>query len=452
MAKRLTRRDFLHMATLATGGAILAACAPQPTATQPAAAQPTAAAAQPTQAPPAGSGNTVRIGVWAGPPDLIYFNGWVKPYQDRGNKVNLEYVDWTTYWTKLPTQFSAGTAADVLEMSNFTLQFGPQGVLADLNPYITSNTDLKMADFVAVPFEKFTYQGKLISFPMCLTIQTLCYNKDIFDKASEPYPDNTWDWTKMVEVAQKLTKDKNGKGPLDAGFDVTNVVQWGAEMSLDEESGWSALVYQNGAEYWKDNYTTPNFTDPAVGEAFQFLTDMINKDMVSPSPTASQKFNGSAFQAGQAAFSRVGTYMLTPYLQNIKTFNWDVTVPPQGPKGRGVMADGIGWSMSAASKVQDDAFKLIKYLNTEGQPYEGTQKWGVPILKSAFPSFATPPPEHVGTLQDEFTYGHRWPAYSNQQQVDDFIAQKTTDIFNGKTPVAQGLKEIQDFVGPLVKG
>ena len=454
MAKSLTRRDFLRMATLATGGAVLAACAPQPAATQAPAAAGAAtapAAVQPTQAPPAGSSNTVRLGVWAGPPDIIYFNGWVKPYQDKGNKVNIEYVDWTTYWTKLPTQFSAGTAADVLEMSNYTLQFGPQGVLADLTPYLAANSDIKMADYVAVPFEKFTYQGKLISFPMCLTIQAMCYNKDIFDKASEPYPDNTWDWTKLVEVAQKLTKDKNGKGPTDAGFDVTNVVQWGAEMSLDEESGWSCLVYQNGTDYWKDNYTTPNFTDPAVVEAFQFLTDLINKNMVSPSPAAAQKFNGSAFQAGQAAIGRVGTYQLLPFLQNIKTFQWDVTVPPKGPKARGVMADGIGWSMNATSKVSDDAFKLIKYFNSEGQTFEGSQHWAVPILKSAYPSFATPPPAHIADLKEEFDYGHRWPAYANQQQVDDFITQKTTDLFNGKEPVAQGLKEIQDFVGPLVK-
>lgn len=470
MAKSLSRRDFLRLATLATGGAVLAACAPQPAATQaPAAtaapAQPTEAPAQPTeapavpteapaptQAPPAAAANTVRLGVWAGPDEVKYFNEWVKPYVAKGNSVNIEYVDWTTYWTKLPTQFSAGTAADVLEMSNYTLQFGPQGVLADQNPYIVSNTDLKMDDFVAVPFEKFTYQGKLISFPMCLTIQAMAYNKDIFDKASEPYPDNTWDWTKLVEVAQKFTVDNTGKTPKDAGFDVTNVVQWGAEMSLDEESGWSCLVYQNGSDYWKDNYTTANFTDPAVVGAFQFLADMINKDKVAPSPAAQQKFNGSAFQAGQAAISRVGTYMLLPFLNNIKDFNWDVTVPPQGPKGRGVMADGIGWSLNAASTVKDDAFKLIKYFNTEGQNYEGSVKWAVPILKSAFPSFATPPPEHIATLSEEFDYGHRWPAYSNQQQVDDFINQKTTDIFNGATPVEQALKEIQDFVDPLVKG
>ena len=449
MAKRLTRRDFLRMATLATGGAVLAACAPQPAATQAPAAP---AAVQPTAAPPAASPKTVRMGVWAGPDEVKYFNQWVKPYQDKGNTVNIEYVDWTTYWTKLPTQFSAGTAADVLEMSNYTLQFGPQGVLADQNPYIAANSDIKMADYVATPFEKFTYQGKLISFPMCLTIQAMAYNKDVFDKAKEPYPDNTWDWNKLLEVAQKFTVDKNGKGPKDTGFDATNVVQWGAEMSLDEESGWSCLVYQNGADYWKDNYTTANFTDPAVVEAFQFLADLINKYQVAPSPAAQQKFNGSAFIAGQAAISRVGTYQLLPFLNNIKTFQWDVTVPPKGPKARGVMADGIGWSLNATSKVPDDAFKLIKYFNTEGQAFEGSQHWAVPILKSAFTSFGTPPPAHVADLKEEFDYGHRWPAYANQQQVDDFIGQKTTDLFNGKEPVAQGLKEIQDFVGPLVKG
>jgi multiple sugar transport system substrate-binding protein len=438
--KPISRRDFLRLATLSVAGAALAACAK---------AETTEETAQEVPPTPEG-GKSVRLSVWAGPEEIAFFQEWVKPFQDKtGITVNIEYVDWTTYWTKLPTQFSAGTAADVMEMSNYTLQFGPQNVLADQNNYFES-TGLKREDFVAVPFEKFTYEGKLISFPMCLTIQMLAYNKDLFDKASVPYPDNTWDWNKMVEIAQKFTLDANGKGPQDDGFDVTNVVQWGIEMALDEESGWSALVYQNESDYWKDNYTTANFTDPKVVESFQFLSDMINSFKVAPSPAAQQKFSGSAFQAGQAAMSRQGTYMLLPYLTNIQSFKWDVTVPPKG-KVRGVMADGIGWSMAESSKVKDDAFSLIKYFNTEGQEYMGGRHWAVPILKSAYPSFAAPPPDHAGELSDQFEYGHRWPAYKNQQQVDDFVGQKTTEIFNGTVPVQQGLQEIQDFVDPLVK-
>ncbi len=441
MKNQLSRRKFLSLAALTTGGVLLAACAAP-------GAQP---ATEGSTAAPDAAANTVRLGVWASPDEATFFETWVKPYKDAGHDVAVEYVDWTTYWTKLPTQFSAGDAPDVMEMSNFTLQFGPQGVLADLHPFFDVDSDLKMDDFVAVPFEKFDYEGKLISFPMGLTIQFLGYNKNIFDEAGVAYPDDTWDWTDMLDTALQLTKDKDGNGPNDANFDVTNVVQWGIEMSLDEESGWSPLVFQNGAEYWKNDYTEPNFTDPAVVEAFQFLADMINKYKVAPSPAAQLKFSGSAFQAGQAAMSRQGTYMLLPYLKNITSFEWDVVVPPMG-KTRGVMADGIGWSMNSASKITDDAWGLIKYFNTDGQAYMGEVKFQVPLLKSAFDSFASPPPEHVGSLNAEFDYGHRWPTYTNQQQVDDFMGQKITPIFDGQVAAADALAEIQDFVAPLVKG
>jgi len=430
---------------MTAGAAALAACA------APAAPGQSSGQTAATGGTPAAAASGLRLGVWASPDEAKFFENWVKDYKAKGHEVNIEYVDWTTYWTKLPTQFSAGTAADVIEMSNYTLQFGPQGVLGDLHPFLDVDADVKTDDYVKVPFEKFDYQGKLISFPMCLTIQFLSYNKDIFDKAKVEYPTADWKWDDMLQAAMKLTKDKDGNAPGDANFDVANVVQWGIEMSLDEESGWSPLVFQNGAEYWKNDYTEPNFTDPAVQEAFQFLTDMINKDKVTPSPAAQAKFSGSAFQAGQAAMARQGTYMLLPYLNNIKSFQWDVVVPPQG-KQRGVMADGIGWSMNANTAQKDASWDLIKYFNSEGQKYMGTVKWAVPILKSAYDSFAAPPPDNVGTLSAEFDYGHRWPTYANQQQVDDFITQKTADIFNGTTPVADGLDQIQQFVAPLVKG
>jgi multiple sugar transport system substrate-binding protein len=443
MQNQISRRNFLSLAALASGAAMLAACA------APAAPAPAGEAA--AGSAPSAEGASLRLGVWADPDQVPFFNNWVKPFQDKGHTVNIEYEAWTSSWTKVPTQFSAGTAPDVIEMSNYTLQFGPQGVLADQHPYLDVDADIKMDNYVAVPFEKFDYQGKLISFPMCLTIQFLSYNKDIFDKAGIDYPTADWKWDDMVQTALKLTKDKDGNGPQDANFDITNVVQWGIEMALDEESGWSALVYQNGADYWKNNYTEPNFTDPAVIEAFQFLADMINKEKVAPSPAAQAKFSGSAFQAGQAAMARQGTYMLLPYIKNITSFAWDVVVPPSG-KTTGVMADGIGWSINNASTVRDQAWQLVKFFNTEGQEYMGSQKFGIPILKSAYDSFGSPPPENVSSLKAEFDYGHRWPTYTNQQQVDDFINQKTADIFNGTTPPAAGLDEIQAFVAPLVKG
>lgn len=438
---KLSRRDFLRMATLVAGGAALAACQPKPTEV---------AKEEPGDQPPVEAEKSVRLGVWASPEEFSFFQEWSTPFvESTGIKVNIEYVDWTTYWTKLPTMLSAGTAPDVNEMSNYTMQFGPQKVFADLQPLMASS-GLKMADFVESPFKKFMFEGELMAFPMCLTIQMLAYNKDMFDKAGEAYPDNTWDWMKMVEVATKFTKDANGKGPADADFDPANVAQWGIEMALDEESGWSALVFQNEAQYWLENYTKPNFNDPKVVEAFQFLADMILKYKVAPSPTASQKFGGSPFQAGQAAMARQGTYMMLPFQTNITSFVWDVTVPPKG-KTRGVMADGIGWTMTKTTPVPDNAWALIKFFNTDGQNFMGKKKWAVPILKAAFDSFAAPPPDHAGDLKEQFDYGFPWPSYKNNQQVDDFMGQKITEIFNGTAPVEASLQEIQDYVAPLVQ-
>ena len=49
------------------------------------------------------------------------------------------------------------------------------------------------------------------------------YNKDMFDKYKLPYPDETWDWDKYLEVAKKLTLDTNGDGQID---------QWGTTLDM----------------------------------------------------------------------------------------------------------------------------------------------------------------------------------------------------------------------------
>jgi multiple sugar transport system substrate-binding protein len=446
--RTLTRRDFLRLTAVTAGGALLAACGPAPATEAPKAEATKAPEEVATQAPAAGQ--TVRMGVWASPEEFNFFQEWVKPFQDKtGITVKIEYVDWTTYWTKLPTQFSAGNATDVIEMSNYIPQFGPQGVLADLKPLIERDK-LNLDDYVKVPFEKFTYQGKLLSFPMGVTIQMLAYNIDVFDKAGEKYPTKDWTWNDMLETATKLTVDKNGKHPNESDFDPTNVTQWGISMSLDEESGWAPLVFQNGANYWNADYTVPNFTDPKVVEAFQFLADMINKYHVAPSPTQSQKFGGDPFMAGQAAMTRMGTYMLVPLKDNIKSFKWDVTVPPKG-KQKGVFVDGIGWSLNAATKAQDAAWSLIKYFLTDGQTFMGERHWQVPIYKPAFKAFAVPPPDHVGDLAEQFDYGYRWPSYKNGAQVDDIIGQVTTQLWDGKLTAQEAAQQIQEKVAPLVK-
>src|SRR5262245_58538030 len=136
----MTARHWYFGMMVAVVLALLAGCGgSQGGTTQPAETAPAGQPAATRQPAAAGqlSGQTVRLGIWASPEQLKFFEQWVKPFQDQtGINVKVEYVDWETYWTKLPTQFSAGNAPDVIEMSNYIPQFGPQNVLADLNAFI----------------------------------------------------------------------------------------------------------------------------------------------------------------------------------------------------------------------------------------------------------------------------------------------------------------------------
>jgi hypothetical protein len=75
----------------------------------------------------------------------------------------------------------------------------------------------------------------------------------------------------------------------------------------------------------------------------------------------------------------------------------------------------------------------------------------LPILKSAFGTFATPPPDYAAGFKEQFDYGHPWGCDKNASQVDDFIYQKTTEICDTTITPEVELKEIQDFVTPLVQ-
>jgi multiple sugar transport system substrate-binding protein len=49
----------------------------------------------------------------------------------------------------------------------------------------------------------------------------LLYNKDLFDKAGIPYPNNNWKWEDLRNAAKKLTKNNNGDG---------KTYQWGKAL------------------------------------------------------------------------------------------------------------------------------------------------------------------------------------------------------------------------------
>ena len=159
---------------------------------------------------------------------------------------------------------------------------------------LTQLADQGVADFT-------TADGGQFGLPRDLNTIALYYNKDMFDAAGIPYPDDTWDWAKLVDVAKQLTKDGNGDGKAD---------QWGFYTeTTDMENYWLSLVWQNGGDILApDGKSTLLGTDQAAG-GIQFLQDLIWKDKVMPDPAISAE-TGDAFEQGQAAMEANGSWLV----------------------------------------------------------------------------------------------------------------------------------------------
>ncbi len=137
--------------------------------------------------------------------------------------VTIEQTPWGSYWQKLSTEFAAGNAPDVFwDHLAYFPTFVQQGQLMDLTPLIQQDK-IDMSQYYPTLVSEWTYNNKVYGLPKDWDTIAVIYNKQLFKQAGLPDPTSmTWNPTDggtFLQMAQKLTIDKNGKHPTDPGFD-----------------------------------------------------------------------------------------------------------------------------------------------------------------------------------------------------------------------------------------
>ena len=118
---------------------------------------------------------------------------------------------------KTVTAFASKTAPDLWNTApTFYYEFVQRGDLENLTPFITRDKSKLDAFFpniltdLAVPPGSRNYYA----LPRNYVASLLYYNKNAFDKAGIAYPDESWDWNRLLEVAKKLTiRNADGTSP-----------------------------------------------------------------------------------------------------------------------------------------------------------------------------------------------------------------------------------------------
>ncbi len=350
-------------------------------------------------------------------------------------KINIEVTGWDEYWTKLEAAGTGGALPDVfwMHINNFR-KYADAGLLEGID---TGKTDL--SKFPSGLNELYTIDGTLYGIPKDFDTIGLWYNKTMFDEKGIAYPDETWTWDTLVEVAAELTDANSGI--------------YGFAAPLDTQQGYYNFIYQNGGYVISEDKTKSGFDMPETIEAIQFYTDLINKYKVSPAyATLVETSNTNLFESGKVAMILQGSWMVTEMKSNEYTHdNADVAVLPMG-KERASIYNGLANAVASTSKNKEAAMKFVYYMGTEEAnitqakngsaipAYENTQQpW---IDYTTFFS--------LDKYVDMLDYAVIYPTSKSRPKWDVVENDTMRKIFAGELSVEDGCKLIAEEMNAIL--
>ena len=193
-------------------------------------------------------------------------------------------------------------------------------------------------------------EGAVYGVPKDFDTIALVYNKEIFDEANVPYPDESWDWDKLVEVSKQLTNKEKGI--------------YGFAAALEDQQGYLPPIAQAGGYVLKDGKS--GYTDPNTIEGLQFYVGLANKYDISPTLAQLADTNvDTLFQSGKVAMSYLGSWRMSSYVANKDIADkFNVAVLPKG-KERASIINGLSFVGNASTKHPEEVKKFLSFLASE---------------------------------------------------------------------------------------
>jgi len=389
--------------------------------------------------------HTLVLSCWGDTAEYAILSGLSRKFEalHPGWFVAIQRTPYNEYITKLLTQSAGGLLPDVLFMGvDEALQFYPRGLLEPLDSYMAADKDFHLSDYYAESLEPFHFQGKLYVLPRDFgTISLVYYNKDLFRQAGISPPRDDWNWDEFLADAEALTKrDTSGRTTC-----------WGFVDDWINADPW---VYSLGGS-WTDSPLHPTrwkFDDPLVAQGLQYRADLTLKYHVAPNEADRTAMGamGSAdyFLNGQAAMFFSGIWK-TPYLRQIKNFQWDVAMFPKGPTGkRGFWLGSACYGLSASSKNKPMAWKLIQFMTgEEAESSFAATGFAVPAFRKVAESgifLDDQPPLNKKMVLKSIPYGVWYPFAANWMESRDGVIKPELDrLWSGQETAREACAKIQ---------
>jgi multiple sugar transport system substrate-binding protein len=337
----LSRRDFLKLAGLFSGGALLNACRPF------------------VSAPTAGASNEVQLVYqdWRTEWFPLMAQRMLEQFHSSHPDIRVFYVpDPVDVEERLLEDMRAGIAPDVFAASySFFPILAQEGQTLDLRPFIEADLDQDtIQDWDPAQYRALQKRdGEQYGLPKYHGALALYYNKDLFDQYGVDYPDGSWDHDDYLEAMKRLTHDHDSDGRIDL---------WGSILDVS----WDRIqVHVNGwGGYFVDpeDSTHSRMGDPQALAAMEWLRARMWDDQVMARPLDVQNMGPQqAFISEKVAMAEDGSWALKNILSNAK-FRIGVAPLPAGPARRVTLATTDGFGIYKGTRYPQAAWEMMKYL------------------------------------------------------------------------------------------
>lgn len=213
------------------------------------------------------------------------------------------------------------------------------------------------------------YEGKIYGIPSNAGTLVLFYNKDHFDEAGIPYPDETWNWNDYLEAARKLTlRTPDGKRILRYGCYPNEI---------------RPLVWQAGGDFWNEDRSRCTLNTPQAIRGLSLFYDTRMKFRVAPSLGDEHGFSAGGwgggvfgspiplFATGRVSMLDMGRWGIVTFRQYQK----DQIAAGEKPLRYGIAplphdATRATWFLSRATTINaetrypKEAFEFLKFLTS----------------------------------------------------------------------------------------
>ncbi|MCL2702793.1 MAG: extracellular solute-binding protein [Defluviitaleaceae bacterium] len=275
--------------------------------------------------------------------------------------VNAMHVPNIDYPAKLATMIASNEAPDIAYLSaGLFPTYAGEGHLFPVETLFVGEDEGFLDGVLDAAI--WNYAGTVYGFSTAQVNLLITYNQEIFDNLGVEYPpanfEDALSWDDFVNLAQRVTVDRNGNNALHPDFNPAQIRTWGVRTHT-ALNNIILLAYSNGATLLNEDGTDTNFDSPEWIDTFNKFNDLIFKYHVAPSIAEAESLPAEAMLSGAQAMNFDGKWSLLAY--NRQDFPLGCAVFPDLGNGPFTMSAPGVTAIFSQSEYPELAWEFFKF-------------------------------------------------------------------------------------------